>query len=166
MPELRTDDGPRKLRAVWLGPTGATLPFEWTYVQWLITLLAMAGTGLVVGGLMLWLTGDVLLGAGGMVLWGWPLGVWLTMRAMRNVSFDEPVGYKARVVRSQLSGRDSEAVSGDESYRIELPPVGHLGEGFLQCVRWSGADQRPRSGIRTNHVVGESSSIVEVTDGE
>ena len=33
MPLLRTDDGPRRLRAIWLGPNGATLPFEWTYVQ-------------------------------------------------------------------------------------------------------------------------------------
>ena len=39
MPHLRTDDGPRKLRAVWLGPKGATLPFEWTYVQWAAVLI-------------------------------------------------------------------------------------------------------------------------------
>ncbi len=41
MPRLRTDDGPRKLRAVWLGPAGSTLPFQWTYVQWLVTLIAI-----------------------------------------------------------------------------------------------------------------------------
>ena len=41
MPRLRTDDGPRKLRAVWLGPAGSTLPFQWTYVQWLVTLVAI-----------------------------------------------------------------------------------------------------------------------------
>ncbi|MBM7799362.1 hypothetical protein JOE57_002283 [Microlunatus panaciterrae] len=48
MPDLRTDDGPRKLRAVWLGPKGATLPFEWTYVQWAVTLLMIpVGIGVV-----------------------------------------------------------------------------------------------------------------------
>ena len=44
MPNLRTDDGPRKLRAVWLGPKGATLPFEWTYVQWSAVLIGLVST--------------------------------------------------------------------------------------------------------------------------
>jgi len=49
MPLLRTDDGPRRLRAIWLGPNGATLPFEWTYVQWGVVLLTACLVGNVFG---------------------------------------------------------------------------------------------------------------------
>ena len=59
MPNLRTDDGPRKLRAIWLGPKGATLPFEWTYVQWSVVIAALVLTPFILGPIVWLLTGDV-----------------------------------------------------------------------------------------------------------
>lgn len=102
MPHLRTDDGPRKLRAVWLGPKGATLPFEWTYVQWLVTLLAVPLVAVVSGAVLR------LLGAPGWVqvvalFWGGAGGAYLAVKAMRNVTFDEPLKHKTATVRSEFS---------------------------------------------------------------
>lgn len=102
MPALRTDDGPRKLRAVWLGPKGATLPFEWTYVQWSVTLLAVplaAAVAVVLAravGAPGWL--QVLA-----VLYGGVTGVYLAVKAMRNVTFDEPLRHKTATVRGEFS---------------------------------------------------------------
>lgn len=75
MPHLRTDDGPRKLRAVWLGPKGATLPFEWAYVQWAAVLIGIVVAPLLLGPVVYLVTG--LDGGWGVVLglvWGCPLG--------------------------------------------------------------------------------------------
>lgn len=104
MPPLRTDDGPRKLRAVWLGPKGGTLPFEWTYVQWCITLIATPFGAVIVAGLA------HLLGAPPWVqllavLYGGVLGVYLAVKAMRNVTFDEPLRHKTATVRAEFSRR-------------------------------------------------------------
>ena len=97
MPLLRTDDGPRRLRAIWLGPNGATLPFEWTYVQWGVVLLTACLVGNVFGLLAWWWTGDIVYTIAAIVLWGWPAGVYLGTRVMRGVSFDEPSAIQARV---------------------------------------------------------------------
>lgn len=111
MPELRTDDGPRKLRAVWLGPRGATLPFEWTYVQWAATLL-MVPVGIAVVALVVALLGLATVGHAPWftgwfgVIYGAPLAVYLTVRLMRNVTFDEPLRYKLDTFRAEL-GRSS-----------------------------------------------------------
>ena len=79
MPYLRTDDGPRKLRAVWLGPKGATLPFEWTYVQWAAVLIGIVVAPLFLGPVVYLVTGLMAPGAScsawsGAARWGpiWP----------------------------------------------------------------------------------------------
>ena len=102
MPHLRTDDGPRKLRAVWLGPKGGTLPFEWTYIQWCVTLVAVPAVAGVVAAL------SALLGAPGWLvvlgmLYGAAAGVYLAVKIMRNVTFDEPVRHKTMTARGELS---------------------------------------------------------------
>ena len=105
MPRLRTDDGPRKLRAVWLGPAGSTLPFQWTYVQWLVTLVAIP-VGAIIGGALVGLTGAGwvwTLGIG--VLWGGAAGVWVAVKLMRHVTYDEPLRYQRRLVRGEFSRR-------------------------------------------------------------
>lgn len=102
MPALRTDDGPRKLRAVWLGPKGAALPFEWTYVQWSVTLLAvpLAASVLTILVRLLGAPGWVQLLA---VLYGGAAGAYLAVKAMRNVTFDEPLRHKTATVRAEFS---------------------------------------------------------------
>ena len=103
MPRLRTDDGPRKLRAVWLGPAGGTLPFQWTYVQWLVTLVAIP-IGAAAGGFLLSILGAGLvwtLSVG--VLWGGAAGVWVAVKVMRHVTYDEPLRYLQRLVRGEFS---------------------------------------------------------------
>lgn len=123
MPELRTDDGPRRLRAVWLGPKGATLPFEWTYVQWLVLLL-IAGVASAVFMTAGWLlTHDLGLAIAAGVLWGWPAGAYLGVRVMRGVSADESVRAKWESVRAQLGRREHDRLPADEQWLIEFPSI-------------------------------------------
>lgn len=131
MPELRTDDGPRKLRAVWLGPKGATLPFEWTYVQWALTLLVVpvgiagvaalvAVVGLVTVGRPPWFTFWFGL------IYGAPLGVYLGVRLMRGVSFDEPLRHKWATFREEF-GRGSRVPEEQVTvWRMPFPQVKEL----------------------------------------
>lgn len=107
MPVLHTDDGPRRLRAVWLGPTGATLPFEWTYVQWVATLAAipvtvgvLTGLGMVVHQLVPAV--DMFLVWAVALIWGPALGVLVTVKVMRHVSFDQPLSARVHLVRAEL----------------------------------------------------------------
>lgn len=111
MPLLHTDDGPRRLRAVWLGPTGATLPFEWTYVQWVATLAAIPvtvgllwGLGIAVHQFAPALVDDFLVRAVAFI-WGPALGVYATVKVMRHVSFDQPLRARADLVRHELQAR-------------------------------------------------------------
>lgn len=134
MPELRTDDGPRKLRAIWLGPKGATLPFEWTYVQWSVTLLMIPlGVGLVA--LLIALAGLATVGHPPWftvwfgVIYGAPLAVWLAVHLMRGVTFDEPLRYKVATFREEVGRRTREPAEGVTEWvmpwprLVELPPA-------------------------------------------
>jgi hypothetical protein len=144
MPWLRTDDGPRRLRAVWLGPAGSTLPFQWTYVQWLVTLVAIP-IGATVGGLLLWLLGAGLvwtLSIG--VLWGGAAGVWMAVKVMRHVTYDEPLRYKRRLLRGEFSRTFS---TGEELRPIEVeftvPPIGYLSTPVCRSMGWETPEQQP-----------------------
>jgi hypothetical protein len=153
MPRLRTDDGPRKLRAVWLGPAGSTLPFQWTYVQWLVTLVAIP-IGAAVGGLLLWL-----LGAGPVwtlsigVLWGGAAGVWMAVKVMRHVTYDEPLRYLRRLVRGEFSRTFS---TGKELRPIEvgftMPPVCYLSAAVCRSMGWETPEQQPLERRRSQTV--------------
>ncbi len=124
MPLLRTDDGPRRLRAIWLGPNGATLPFEWTYVQWGVVLLTACTVGNVFGLLAWWWTGDIVYTIAAIVLWGWPAGVYLGTRVMRGVSFDEPLRFKLALHREQL--RSGARPPGEIELVWAMPPIRSL----------------------------------------
>jgi hypothetical protein len=144
MPRLRTDDGPRKLRAVWLGPAGSTLPFQWTYVQWLVTLVAIP-VGATIGGILVWLTGAGLvwtLGIG--VLWGGAAGVWGAVKLMGHVTYDEPLRYQRRLVRGEFSRRFATT---EELEPIEVafayPPIGYLSAPVRRAMGWDNPDQTP-----------------------
>ena len=144
MPRLRTDDGPRKLRAVWLGPAGSTLPFQWTYVQWAVTLVAIP-IGAAVGGLLLWLLGAGLvwtLTIG--VLWGGAAGVWVAVKVMRYVTYDEPLRYQRRLVRGEFSRSFS---TGAELRPVEVaftvPPIDYLSPAVRRSMGWETPEQLP-----------------------
>ena len=131
MPELRTDDGPRKLRAVWLGPKGATLPFEWTYVQWSVTLLMIPVGIAVVSGLV---------GLGGLatighppwftvwfgVIYGAPTAVYLSVRLMRGVSFDEPLRFKTATFRDEFGRETRLPAEGATAWAMPFPKFAEL----------------------------------------
>ena len=131
MPELRTDDGPRKLRAVWLGPKGATLPFEWTYVQWSVTLL-MIPVGIALVAAMIALAGVVTVGHPPWftfwfgLLYGTPLSIYLAVRLMRNVTFDEPLRYKTATFREEFSRTTRERAEGVTDWAMPWPRLVEL----------------------------------------
>ncbi|MFL6064471.1 MAG: hypothetical protein ACJ72G_07350 [Friedmanniella sp.] len=131
MPELRTDDGPRKLRAVWLGPKGATLPFEWTYVQWAVTLL-MIPLGVALVSLLIALAGLASIGhPPWFTLWfgliyGAPMAVYLAVRLMRGVTFDEPLRYKTATFREEFGRRSRERAEGGTEWVMPFPQVREL----------------------------------------
>jgi hypothetical protein len=140
MPELRTDDGPRKLRAVWLGPKGATLPFEWTYVQWAVTLLfvpvgivlvaaGVAVVGLVTVGHPPWFT--VWFG----VIYGAPAAVYLAVKLMRNVHFDEPLRYKLATFREEWGRRSRQPAETPVAWRMPFPRVVELPDAAREQLR-------------------------------
>lgn len=146
MPWLRTDDGPRKLRAVWLGPSGSTLPFQWTYVQWAVTLCAIpVGIGL------LWL---VMAAFGIPVAWIWPFAVpwggtfavYLAIKVMSPVTFDEPLRYHQRLLRGEWAAASSAPLRAQPvEVQWELPRIGYLSSHTLQAMQWLVADQQPGS---------------------
>jgi hypothetical protein len=130
VPELRTDDGPRKLRAVWLGPKGATLPFEWTYVQWSVTLL-MIPLGVALVALLIAVGGLVTIGhAPWFTFWfgliyGAPAAIYLAVRLMRGVTFDEPLRYKTATFREEF-GRTREPAEGVTAWVMPFPKLAEL----------------------------------------
>ena len=160
MPNLRTDDGPRKLRAVWLGPKGATLPFEWTYVQWVVTLAAMPATA----GL-LWLLGtavhqlipvfDTFLVGAVAFIWGPALGVYLTVKVMRHVSFDQPLAARTRLVHSELR-RPRLSIRPTE-LEVSPPPVTDLALPAARSLGWHhphpSTSVRPAAGVQRRRMV-------------
>ena len=130
MPWLRTDDGPRKLRAVWLGPKGATLPFEWTYVQWSVTLL-MIPLGVALVALLIAVGGLLTIGhAPWFTFWfgliyGAPAAIYLAVRLMRGVTFDEPLRYKTATFREEF-GRTREPAEGVTAWVMPFPKLAEL----------------------------------------
>lgn len=137
MAHVRTDDGPRKLRAVWLGPKGATLPFAWTYVQWLVTLALAFASSAVTTAVWWLLTLDVLLAVvlGG--AWGLAGGVYLAVKTMRGVTFDEPVRYKLGRLIGQVGWRDQTPVPADLTVEWSIPPAGELSAPVQARLGWS-----------------------------
>lgn len=145
MPRLRTDDGPRKLRAVWLGPAGHTLPFQWSYVQWALTLILVVVSS-TVGTVVVWLVlRDPVWAFGIGTLWFGAAGVYLAVRLMRNVTFDEPLSYQRRMVGGEFSSKFSRPVGARKiAVTFEVPPIGYLSPAARKCMDWDDLDgQKP-----------------------
>lgn len=131
MPDLRTDDGPRKLRAVWLGPRGATLPFEWTYVQWAVTIAMIPGGVALVAGVIAVL-GLLTIGHPPWfsfwfgLIYGAPAAVYGSMRLMRGVSFDEPLRHKLATLREEFGRRSREPIEEATRWQMPMPRMNEL----------------------------------------
>ena len=147
MPELRTDDGPRKLRAVWLGPKGATLPFEWTYVQWSVTLL-MIPLGVALVALLIAVGGLLTIGhAPWFTFWfgliyGAPLAIYLAVRLMRGVTFDEPLRYKTATFREEFGRESRESAETVTEWRMPFPRIAELPPAALALLATTPASAR------------------------
>ena len=149
MPELRTDDGPRKLRAVWLGPKGATLPFEWTYVQWCVTLLMIpVGVGLVA--LLIALGGLATIGHPPWftfwfgLIYGAPAAVYLAVRLMRGVTFDEPLRYKTATFREEFGRGSREPAEVATNWVMPFPKVAELPTAAQDLLESHSLDREER----------------------
>lgn len=149
MPLLTTDDGPRKLRNVWLGPKGMTLPWQWTYSQWAAVLLGVPAVCTAVG-MVLWLTARLvapstllardpywifmltyLFGGYGVlrvVLWAW-----------RYVTFETPVGYQVSTIRGEWRA----CVRADDGGSVQwaTPRIRPLSSATVRAMRWP--DEHP-----------------------
>jgi hypothetical protein len=96
MPEIRTDDVPRRLRAVWLGPRGKTLSWEWTYVQWALCLVLVSLCSAILL-TVLWPVDHVIA-----VVFGTGAGAVLGIRsagaAIARTNYDQPLRWWRRTV--------------------------------------------------------------------
>ena len=119
MPEIRTDDTPRRLRAVWLGPRGKTLSWEWTYVQWALCLgLVTLCSGVLVAVLY---PADhviaVVFGTGA----GAVIGVRLAGAAVARTNYDQPLRWWRTTVIGEW--RRSNRPAASTSVRPAAPPT-------------------------------------------
>lgn len=146
MPTLRTDDGPRRLRAVWLGPRGVRFPFEWTYVQWaLVVGLTVPMASLVLGAL--WLV-DSQLAVMACLPWGAMGSVVVTRWIISKTDFDRPVRYWRWVIKAEL--RRSRRVPREQARRVVAPAVGAPAPGVRDMLYAARVRPRRRAGLAEN----------------
>lgn len=116
---------------MWLGPKGASLPFEWTYVQWSVTLL-MIPLGVVLVAGVVALVGWASVGhPPWFTLWfgliyGAPLAVYLAVRVMRGVTFDEPLRYKSATFREEVGRRQRVPAERVTEWAMPWPQMAEL----------------------------------------
>ena len=145
MPQIRTDDGPRRLRAVWLGPRGLRWPVDWTYVQWVVFAVLVLLAPLLVFISLMWVSRGV---AGGFALVG---GGWLawevTTRIPRFVDYDRPVRFWWRLLRSEFALSMPLSRLGETRVRPMVPSSVVLSSGgryllYRPVVRVRGSRER------------------------
>ncbi|QDP94806.1 hypothetical protein FOE78_01725 [Microlunatus elymi] len=107
------------------------MPFEWTYVQWAVTLLMIpvgvvlvagivAGGGLLILGHLPWFTWWFGL------IYGGPAGVWVAVRLMRGVSFDEPLRFKLTTLPQEWGRQSRMRAETTIRWQMPWPPVREL----------------------------------------
>jgi hypothetical protein len=99
---LRSDDGVRRVRAMWLGSGAMRWPVDWTYVEWGIAFVCAVAVMPPVG-----LLATAVLGPLAGVVWALGLGGWLAYqlfdRVRTEVDADRPVRWWWAVVRHELT---------------------------------------------------------------
>ncbi|HEY9410452.1 MAG TPA: hypothetical protein VIP77_12795 [Jiangellaceae bacterium] len=139
MPLLRTDDGPRRLRAVWLGPRGNRFWVEWTYVQWAV----FAGLTVVFAVIVFALLylADPGLAAMACVPWGLMASYIATKWIMDHADYDRPLRYWRWVLRTEW--RRSQRVPREARVRVGAP-TSHEMSREVNAVLYTRRDSRPR----------------------
>ncbi len=141
MPELITDDGPRKLRNVWLGPKGLRLPVEYTYTHWLMLAILLPLTVFVVGGVATGLF--TLLG----VKDSWYIGlltspfallgaVLLVQKVAEHLSFETPFGYLHSATTAEWRESEVHAADTDTTAEVRVPTIEPVSYWTASAMRW------------------------------
>jgi hypothetical protein len=139
VPEIRTDDTPRRLRAVWLGPRGKTLSWEWTYVQWALCLLLVTLCSAVLVS-ALWPVDHVIavvFGVGAGVV----LGDRLAGAAVARTNYDQPLRWWRLTVFGEW--RRSRRPTPADSVRLSTPRVPQELGRWAQDEIWGAARKGP-----------------------
>lgn len=135
MPYLRTDDGPRALRIIFLGWKGFTFAWEWTLQRWIITAAITAVTVPALYQVTKLLTTSPVFNAFAAALFGIAAAVWAAGKITAVVSFDQPLAYQvgalAEAVKVAASPRPKPA-----TLRPATPTVGALSPGAARSLRW------------------------------
>jgi hypothetical protein len=139
MPEIRTDDTPRRLRAVWLGPRGKTLSWEWTYVQWALCLLLITLCSSILFA-VLWPIDHVIavvFGTGA----GAVLGVRLAGAAVARTNYDQPLRWWRRAVIGEW--RRSSRPMAATTVRLAAPRAAQELGRWAQMEIWGASRKGP-----------------------
>jgi hypothetical protein len=99
MPRLITDDAPRRLRGVWLGPKGVRWPVDWTFAQWGVFAALTIACPLAIFSAFVFLNWYLAISNG--LLWGPVAAYFLTKRVMRFVDYDRPLRFWFRQIRGE-----------------------------------------------------------------
>lgn len=95
-----TDDGPRRLRGVWLGPKGLRWPVDWTYTQWgVFTGLLLVCPPIVFS---VFYFVNLYLAICNAILWSPFLAYSMTRLVMAHTDYDRPLRFWARQVPGEF----------------------------------------------------------------
>lgn len=142
MPPIRTDDAPRRLRQVWLGPKGLRLGFEWPYPR-LFLFVCLWAALTPVAWYVLGVTGSrvhiaFLLGNG----WGLVLSWLASWAIMKGVSADEPLFYRVRMLLAITRPRPIAPVE-EVSIELEFPTISEMSPGLRRAITGRSPDSKP-----------------------
>jgi hypothetical protein len=119
MPRLVTDDAPRRLRGVWLGPKGVRWPVDWTFAQWGVFALLSVVCPVTIFAAFAFLNWYLAICNG--LLWGPVAAYFLTRWVMRFVDYDRPIRFWLRQLRGEW--RRSRRTPGEARVRVDLDRV-------------------------------------------
>ncbi|MPZ60156.1 MAG: hypothetical protein GEU93_02435 [Propionibacteriales bacterium] len=132
VPSIRTDDAPRRLRAVWLGPRGHTLSWAWEYRRWATFGAIWLGFSAVLG-LILW-QAEPLLGLIAGPMWAMPFAHLVTARLMPYVDYDRPIRYWRRVIPGEWK-RSQQTPTGERQVRVNTREIVVVHDWSMEVLR-------------------------------
>jgi hypothetical protein len=116
---IRTDDAPRRLRAVWLGPKGLRWPMDWTYIQWCVFAVLLVVFPALVFALLLLLSPAI---AAWMAILGGPLLAYeVTKRMPTWIDYDRPLRYWVRTLRQEYAASTPMTRLQPRGLRVDAP---------------------------------------------
>jgi hypothetical protein len=119
MPRLITDDAPRRLRGVWLGPKGVRWPVDWTFAQWGVFATLMIACPLAIFFVFVFLNWYLAVSNG--LLWGPVAAYFLTTWVMGFVDYDRPLRFWFRQIRGEW--RRSQRTPADARLKVHCEGV-------------------------------------------